>query len=104
MDALQKGAIGAKIIVDFTDIDLSLATGVDFYFRKNNGTQIGPYSATIFLDDDNRTKAKYITLDSSFLDRIGVWSIQGYVTTSGGYIGPSEVGSFEVLANIFTLP
>lgn len=102
MDEIQKGSKNAEIVLDFTNIDLADATSVVIYFRKSGGTKIGPYTATKFVDTDGRTKAKYVTPDTSFLDRVGKWSVQGYVSyPGGGFVGPSEVGSFEVLGNIF---
>lgn len=101
MDTLQKGAIGAEIVAQFLDVDLSLASAVLLYFRKSNKVKIGPFSATVFTDTDSVVKAKYVTPDADFLDRAGVWSVQGYIDFPAGFSGPSEVGQFEVLGNIF---
>lgn len=102
-ETVQLGAIGANIIVTVEEdgevIDaLETVTAKSLVFRKPNG--VGITKTADFVTDGTDGKLKYVT-ESGFLDVKGTWRIQAQLTFPGsGYSGPTEVGTFQVLANV----
>lgn len=101
--ALQVGAVNAAIVVTLVEdgaaVNLSTATSKQLVFRKPRG--VVEVKDASFVTDGTDGQLVYFT-EEGFLDRPGKYQVQADVVYPGsGYDGPSQVGEFPVLENIF---
>jgi len=101
MESVQKNAVGVAIRATITEddvaVDVSAVTTRELVFQKPDGTT--ETTTAVFTNTGTDGKIQYVT-EAAFLDTPGVWSVQGSVVFPAGFVGRSEVGSFEVLDNI----
>lgn len=102
-DILRKDAINASINITLKHrrngepVDLSTATVKNYIISKPNGLVLT--KAASFTTNGTDGKLSYPTTTGD-LDTIGRYRIQVYLTFPAGYIGPSDIGSFWVGANL----
>lgn len=98
---IHKGDVGTVFRATIRDesgeiVNLSGATTIELEFRKPNGVIL--VKTASFATDGTDGKIQYISQIDD-LDRVGRWTVQGYVEALGGS-WHSDKYIFEVLSNL----
>ncbi len=101
VDEIHLNDLGTDLVVTIKDgtsvVDISTATTRQLILGKPDGTSLT--KSGTFTTDGTDGKLQYTTIVSD-LSVIGWWKIQGYIVTSTGKKFRSDIGNFEVHANI----
>jgi hypothetical protein len=103
----QQDAIGAIIRTTIREINdagvlavvnLASVTQKNFVFRKPSGIVVTKTAA--FLTDGADGVLQFVS-DTGLFNEAGIYKLQAaLIFPGGGYNGPTEIGSFWVLANV----
>ena len=100
-EVVQKDAINVKLLVtileDGLPVDLSSCTQKNFIILKPGGTKLTKSSN--FTTSGTDGKLQYFTISGDLSD-VGEYQIQADLIFSGGYDGPTDIGSFWVASNL----
>jgi hypothetical protein len=93
--------IGTEFIATMYDetqgiVDVSLATVLQFNFKKPSGTIVTNTAGVV--PDGSGGNIKYVTVEDD-LDSAGPWQVQGYIEIGAGKWS-TDVHRFRVYANV----